>query len=140
MSRRPFDSGEPKTDVAIVSAWRRAMARRGRMVRIQRLNGAAPRAATFSADVLAIVMGDEDDVRASARTGFDASKPGAITENLRTVSVLEDDLIAKRFPLPLRKGDRVVLIGKPDKLTVENVDDEKGRIGGVIELKASGTS
>lgn len=56
----------------------------------------------------------------------------------RTLLVLAEDLEKAGFPLPVKKGDKIILRAKT--LTISAVDDDKRRVGGVLvayELTAS---
>ena len=134
------DQASGVVDPGAAAGYERAIARRGRSVTIQRVNGVAPRTAMVSATVTALVQDDSDDVRETSRTGYGSSEPGSISQGQRMIIVLARDLVAQRFPLPLQKNDKVILSGSTEKLNVNDVDDEKRRFGGAIEIKASGVS
>lgn len=127
------------SDPSIVAAYRRAFARQGVAVPIslRRITGFAPNTATVSADIVAIVRDYVPDTTVVAETGFAASKQGAITQGDRVIIVMADDLAQKRFPLPVRKNDRIML-PSGDVLNVIAVDAAKRAAAGAIELKAAG--
>jgi hypothetical protein len=136
-------------DPSIVAAYRRAFARQGVAVPVTltRITGFAPNTATVSADIVAIVRDYMPDTTAVAETGFAAGKQGAITQGDRMIIVMIDDLAQKRFPLPVRKNDRLTLrsdaghLGASgDVLNVVAVDALKRAAGGAIELKAAGVA
>lgn len=120
------------------AAYRRALAKRGETVILQRISGQAPNVFTFSAEVTALVENVMDDRSAVARTGYEMSEPGAITQSGRFFIVMADDLAKKRFPLPLQKNDRIVIKATSERLNIERVDAGKRRVAGAIELFASG--
>jgi hypothetical protein len=141
------------SDPAAVAAYRRALARRGRWVIIRRVSGQAPAATTTDAVVLAIV----DDYVTEASV-MPVKREGSITQGGRKVIVLADDLSAQRFPLPIVKNDKMILLDdqqsfqgqKPrvvpggktvweaDALNLENPDPSKRAVAGAIELLAVG--
>ncbi len=125
-------------DPSILAGYRRAFARRGQPVLVRRVSGDAPNVATFDAAVTAIVMSytPQPDVM--------AVKPeGGITQGDRLVIVLADDLANERFPLPVAKNDKIVLLDpvsgvQGEVLNVTDPDPYKRALGGAIELKAEG--
>lgn len=126
------------SDPAVLAGYRRALARAGRLVTIERWIGQPPnRVLSAGAEVKAIVRDYTPDGQVVGQSGYGAGRPGAITEGDRFVLMLEDDLKAKRFPLPLQKHDKVRLA--PDiLLDVVLVDPYKRAVAGAIELKAAG--
>ena len=64
---------------------------------------------TDGATVFATVRNYQPDTTAEAATGYSASRVGAISEGDRLLIVMARNLAAADFPLPLQKGDRVVL-------------------------------
>lgn len=125
------------SDPSILAGYRRALLRRGQPVLVRRVSGDAPNVATFDAAVTAIVMSytPQPDVM--------AIKPeGGITQGDRMVIVIADDLATVRFPLPVIKNDKIVLLdasGNPvEVLNVTDPDPYKRALGGAIELKAEG--
>lgn len=126
-------------DPAIVAAYSRAFARSSVQVAIKRITGFAPNpTASETAIVRAIVRDYQPDTMQVAQMGLAATKIGAITEGDRLVIVLACDLAAQRFPLPLKKNDRVLLIATGDELNVVSIDANKRAAAGAIELKAAG--
>ena len=115
------------------------MERNGKPVVVQRVNGQAPRAGLVSATVPAIVTGYAIDTEVVSRTGYSDRETGSISQGDRSVLVMERDLRAARFPLPLRKNDRIILdAGAGDMLNVVDVDAETRHVAGAIEMKAAG--
>lgn len=119
------------------SAYRRAVEKAGVRVRVQRVSGTAPNVATFSAEVLAIVRDATDDSASAQRTGYSGSAVGGIAQDKRNIIVLAEDLIEKRFPLPLKKNDVIFVFSSSAQLTVLEVDAEKRSMAGAIELVAT---
>jgi hypothetical protein len=133
-------------DPSAVEGYRRAIAARGRVVIIRRISGQAPNVGSpISVKISAIVM----DYTAEAPTG--ETKPeGAITLGARNVIVIAADLVKARFPLPLKKNDKVVVntdeaqLGNgakagDEELNIIAVDPYRREIGGAIDLVAIGT-
>jgi hypothetical protein len=123
-------------DANALAGYRRAIARRGQPVIVRRVNGDAPNTATFDARVPAIVM---DYVAKQPVAGV---KPeGDITLGARNVILLEDDLRQKRFPLPVTKNDKVIVLGiegEDEELNIMELDPNKRRIAGAIDIVAEG--
>lgn len=131
------------TNPSAEAAYRRALAKRGRKVRIIRLLGTAPSITQFSADVIGLVQDYIDDSAAVSReSGYSGRGLGAITQGKRQVIVMSQDLKEKHFPLPLQKNDQVALLDEHsnllETLTVSQVDAEKRIMAGAIELMATG--
>jgi hypothetical protein len=119
-------------DPSMLGAYRRAMKRRGVAIVMRRVSGDAPNASTFDAPVIVILTAyqPEQDVM--------AVKPeGGISQGLRSVIVLQDDLQDQRFPLPVQKNDKVVL-DTGEVLNVTEVDPYKRALASAIELKVEG--
>ena len=127
-----------------LAGYRRAIAARGIPVIVRRIAGDAPNTATFDAKVRAIVM----DYQPKQPVG-DVKPEGAITLGARNVIVIEADLRAKHFPLPVTKNDKVVL--NPDRcwlgtgaangdqeLNIMALDPHKRGIAGAIDIVAEG--
>ena len=121
----------------------------GQPVTFQRLVGQPP-SVTLSpsggAAVSAVVRNYLPDTTAEAASGYSASELGAITEGDRLLIVMACDLAAAGFPLPLQKGDRVVLQAGDElppageTLTVTRVDAQKRSFAGAIEVEAIGVA
>lgn len=65
---------------------------------------------------------------------------GGITQGDRKIFVLAEDVEAGGFPLPFKPGSDSVLV-RGNKLTIQSVDDNTHRIGGVLiayEIRATG--
>jgi hypothetical protein len=73
-----------------------------------------------------------------AQAGLGASTPGAVPQDDRLVIVMADDLAAAAFPLPVAKGDLIVLSLSAEQLMVTRVDPYKRAFAGAIELTAAG--
>jgi hypothetical protein len=119
------------TDPDAVEAYREAIAERGQRVIVRRVTGQAPNVGIFDADVGAIVM----DYIAKPPVSTE-SPEGAVTLGARNIIVLEADLKAKHFPLPLAKNDKVIVDG--EELNVMSADPNKKRIAGAIDIVAEG--
>jgi hypothetical protein len=129
------------TDISTVAAYREAMAVNGVAVTIQRVSGYAPNVTTLaSVAVQAIVRNVTMDTTQTAQTGLSASSPGAIPQDDRLLIVLADDLAAANFPLPLAKGDLIVLALSAEQLQVTRVDPYKRALAGAIEITAAGVT
>lgn len=126
-------------DPAIVAAYRAAMKVNPIPVTVIRINGVTPNAAQVEAQVNAIIGSYAPDTIVVQQGGYASSKPGAITQGDRMVILLADDLIAQRFPMPLKKHDRI-LLPSGDVLDIVAVDALKRAIAGAIELKAAGVA
>lgn len=120
------------TDPNALASYRRAVARRGRTVTFRRIEGQAPNAAIFDATVSAIV---EDYVPQGEV--LPVKREGGVTQGARRITVIDADLTAKRFPLPLRKNDRAIVDG--NSLNIAWVDPEKRAVAGASEMIAVGT-
>lgn len=124
-------------DQAAVRDYRTALGRVGRSVTLQRVSGQAPRTVTFSATVQAVVGSYADYGQAPQKTGYGESSPGGISQGARQVILLAEDLRSARFPLPVRKNDRLILNGG-DKMNIVHVDAEKRSVAGALELTVVG--
>jgi hypothetical protein len=119
------------------SAFRRARDQVGIAVTLQRISGQAPNAVAVSAQVTAIVRDYQSDSGQASRDDYGLSRPGAITQGDREVIIIEGDLAAAYYPLPVVKHDKV-LLPTGDVLDVTEVDANKMALAGVIWLKAAG--
>ena len=91
-------------------------------------NVAGPHRPWFDAEVRARVMGFAPD-----------ELVGGIVQGDRRLIVLAEDLIARQFPLPLRKGDKAIIRGR--ECNIEAPDDNTRRVQGVLiayELQVRG--
>lgn len=123
------------TDRNAQAAYRRMLDRIGQQVTFRRVIGQAPNATTFDATVSAVFRAYVPSVAIGA--GAHAAQ---ITEGLREFIVLEADLVAQGFPVPLAKNDRVIL-GFPDApelFNITEVDYGTRNIAGAIAGKAVG--
>src|SRR5690349_12289742 len=96
----------PATDLNALTSYRRAFARRARWIKLRRVTGQAGQGAGFFDAVVQAIV---DDYVSEPPVGT-TRREGAITQGGRRVIVLSDDLAAKRFPLPVRKNDKVILL------------------------------
>lgn len=120
-------------DSAMQAAYRRAVARTGEAVTVQRVSGTAPKTVTFSAIVVANVQAYAPETNEVSETGYGSSQVGAITQSQRKVIVVAQDLADARFPLPVKKNDRV-LLADGTKCNVTGVDAHKRQLAGAVEL------
>ena len=90
-------------------------------------------ATTASATVTALIKGYLPDTTAAAQAGYGASQPGAITLGERMFLVMAGDLANAGFPLPLKKGDKLISADTGEKLTLTRADPYKRSIAGAIE-------
>lgn len=127
------------TDLSAVAAYREAMAVNGVAITIQRVSGYAPSVTTVaSVPIAAIVRNITADTTAAAQAGLSASTPGAVQQADRLVIVLADDLTAVGFPVPVARGDQIVLPDASELLNVIRVDPYKRAIAGAVEIFAAG--
>lgn len=106
-----------------------------------RISGYAPNVTTVaSASITAIVRMMTPDSTAVAETGYSAHNAGSISQDDRLVIVMADDLTAADFPLPVMKGDRVVLSATSEEFEVTKVDPYKRALTGAIEVTIAGVS
>jgi hypothetical protein len=129
-----------QTNPSAVAFWRTAIRKRGVKVAVERISGYAPNTVTFTAGVKAIVEKVTPDSAAPSRDGRGASEPGAITQDDRSAIMLAEDLCSARFPLPLKKGDRVVLPETCEAFDVTGIDPYELAIAGAIKLTLTGVS
>ena len=122
----------------MVAGYDRALLKRGTQIIVKRITGFAPNpTSSVSAWVVAMVTDYQPDTTQPAQEGYAATKIGAITQGDRLVILMATDLEAARFPLPLRKNDRIVIVETGDELNIVDVDAYKRAIAGAIELKAA---
>lgn len=127
------------SDASTVAAYREAFAVAGQAVTFQRVAPGSG-AAVASATVTAVVRSVTPDGAAVSREGFSASKPGAITQSARRVLAMKDDLAGAGFPLPVQKGDRILVAETGEWLQVEDVDNSKRFFAGCVEMIARGVA
>ena len=129
------------SDLSAAAAYREAIAVAGVAITLQRVSGYAPNVTTVSAVSLnALVRNVSLDAAAAAQSGLSASTPGAVTQADRLVIVLADDLAAAGFPVPVARGDQIVLPDASELLNVIRVDPYKRAIAGAVEIFAAGIS
>lgn len=116
-------------DKGAESAYRRALARTGQSVIFRRVTGQAPNTAMVDVTVTAIF-------RHYAPSSEIGAKQGAISMGMREFIVLESDLVAQNFPVPLRKNDKIVL--GTEAFNITQVDPSTRAFAGAIEGKAEG--
>ena len=129
------------SDLSAAAAYREAIAVAGVAITLQRVSGYAPNVTTVSAVSLnALVRNVSLDAAAAAQSGLSASTPGAVTQADRLVIVLADDLAAAGFPVPVARGDQVVLPDASELLNVLRVDPYKRAIAGAVEIFVAGVN
>ena len=129
------------SDLSAVAAYREAFAVNGVGVTIQRVSGYAPNVTTVaSVAVTAIVRNVTADTTAAAQSGLSAATPGAVQQADRLVIVLADDLTAAGFPVPVARGDQVVLPDASEIVNVIRVDPYKRALAGAVEIFVAGVS
>ena len=106
----------------------------GAQVTFQRVTGLAPNATLQSATVTAWVHNYLPDGVAESSSGYSGSQIGSISLGDRQILVMSADLAAQSFPLPLRKGDNVLVADTGEKLKITRVDMTKRAIAGCVEL------
>jgi hypothetical protein len=127
------------SDLSTVAAYRRAFAKTGQTVTFQRLVPGS--GVTFIAINLKAIVGTVlPDRSAVSREGYSAGKPGAITQADRRVLAMKDDLANLGFPLPVQKGDRILVIETAEWLQVEDVDNGVRYYAGCVEIVAKGVA
>lgn len=113
----------------------------GVAVTFNRISGYAPNVTVIaSASINAIVRAVTADTTEVAATGYSASQVGSISQDDRLVIVMAADLTAAGFPLPVMKGDQVVLPATSETLEVTKVDPYKRALTGAIEVTVTGVS
>ncbi|QXX74241.1 hypothetical protein [Methylovirgula sp. HY1] len=127
-----------RIDPSAEAGHRRAFAKRGIRITVERISGMSPATVSFFAEVTALVQNYTPDGAAASRTGYGAGAPGGISQGDRTIIVMATDLAERRFPLPLAKNDRITLVTTGERLNVVKVDPDKRAMAGAIELTAAG--
>jgi hypothetical protein len=127
-------------DPQIIADYRAAIAENGVSVTFRRQTGFAPNITITSATVTAKVSTMGVETTAPAQDGMAAAKPGAMSQTDRLVLVLASDLTAQGFPLPVIKGDKVVLPGSDEAYTVLRADPYKRAVAGAIEVVIAGVA
>lgn len=129
------------SDAAALSTYRRAIARRGREVTFRRISGEAPNTSTFEATVRALVQ-----TYAAAPPLAAFAGEGEVSKGERRIIVLDEDLAAKHFPLPLAKNDKAFVDGiaredgraRPIELNIMSADAWTREIAGATVCQAAG--
>jgi len=128
-------------DLSTQAAYEEAFAVCGVAATVQRVSGFAPNVTVLAqASITAIVRNITADSTATASAGIGASQMGSIEQGDRTVIVMASDLSAAGFPLPVQRGDQVVLPDSSEVLNVLRVDPYKRALAGAIELTVVGVS
>ena len=127
-------------DQGLASSSARAIKRVGQQVSFERIIGFAPNVTTISATVIAAFRGKAPDTVEPRRAGYSSSEPGGLAETEREFLVVTEDLVKAGFPLPLQRGDKLILVGTGERLNVLRFDAGRRAIAGVIEITAAGVS
>lgn len=130
-------------DVSLQARTAAALYRRGESVNISRWTGAAGskvQSPSGGATVTAMVANYQADTTAAAAAGYSSSQPGSITEGERFVLAMAQDLTLGSFPLPVQKGDQIILSLTSEILIVTRADPHKRAIAGAIEIFAVGVA
>lgn len=125
-------------DAGFTSSSSRAIRRVGQSVTFERISGFAPNVTTISATVTAAIRGKAPDTVEPRRTGYSASEPGGLAETEREFLVMANDLVAAGFPLPLQRGDKLLIVETGERLNIVRFDTGRRAIAGVIEVTAAG--
>lgn len=133
------------TDPGIEAAYREAVERARVRVTVIRPNGFAPNVDPVLAENIPAAIRDATpDTTEPAQSGLPTTRPGAMTEADRIVILMTRDLERARFPLPLKKNDRIQIVsidGRPvtdgDVFNIVAADPYKRAAGGAIECKAA---
>ena len=104
----------------------RAIERVGTQIQIQRKWGQPPSAYTFTVSIPAIVQNAQPDGTAERQAGLASSQMGAISQNDRLVILMATALQSARVPLPVQKGDVVILPLTGDTFSVTKIDPYTG--------------
>jgi hypothetical protein len=128
----------PPIDNNVNAAYGRALLKTGQSVTVQRLTGTAPNVTIVSAVVIALVRDAAPDGQAASQAGYSGGQPGGITQTARQVILMSSDLAAANFPLPVQKGDKIILSSTGEKLNVTEVDTGKRGIAGATQLTGAG--
>lgn len=129
-----------RVDPSAEAFTRQGIHKRGVEVLFQRVSGFAPNTSTFSAKVVAMVSDVQPDTGEESSTGYGSTRPGSISQDDRSVIVMAADLVEKRFPLPLQKHDRMIVVESGDKYDVTRVNALKRAMSGAIELTVVGVA
>ena len=127
-------------DANIQASTSRAVQRVGQPVTFQRVVGYAPNAVTFSAAVVAVIHGVTPDTVAARGTGYGSAQIGGMSQDERQFLVMNADLAALGFPLPVQKGDKIIIGATGEKLNITRVDAAKRYIAGATEGFGTGVA
>ncbi len=120
---------------------RAAIRRLGVEITLQRVTGYAPNVVvSASACLKAIVRDALPDRTQETQAGLPASEPGTVTQDDRNVIAMASDLEDSGFPLPLAKGDLVILPTGPEQYQLTRVDGLKRAAVGAVEFVITGVS
>lgn len=127
-------------DHGLASSSARAIKRVGQQVTFERIVGFAPNTSTISATITAAIRGKAPDTIEPRRAGYSSAEPGGLAETEREFLVMADDLSKEGFPLPLQRGDKLILDQTGERLNILRFDAGRRAIAGVIEITAAGVA
>jgi hypothetical protein len=104
---------------------RAAIDRWGHTVTFKRVTGSIPNQTTTTKDCKAIVSGYRPE-----------ELVGGITVGSRKVIVSEAALADAGFPVPVKKGDYIIALGR--EMVIQTVDADRRYSQGVLEVSAAG--
>lgn len=110
----------------------------GVTVTVSRLTGFAPNVTTVSATLMAKVDRVAPNTAEPARDGMSARDAGSVTQDDRTVLLMNKALCASGFPVPIVKGDKVSLPQTAEVFDVTLVDPYTRAIAGGVTLTVTG--
>ncbi|MGD9880458.1 MAG: hypothetical protein AB7F22_10615 [Reyranella sp.] len=116
------------TPATVKASYRRAIDQAGEPLTVRRYTGAGASRPRVDVSVRGRVVDYRPD-----------ELVGTIQQGDRMIILLVEDLVAAQFPMPLRKGDKIVVRGR--ELNIEDPDDNTRRVAGVLiayELRARG--
>ena len=123
------------------AALQRALKKTGDVVTLQRVTGEAPNVVTIAtAAVWARVHDLMPDPKQTSRDGLASSSRGSIEQNDRKVTISALDLAALGYPLPVARGDQVILPDSTEVLNVNAVDAYSRRYVAGVVLTVVGVS
>ena len=128
-------------DPAATSFLQYALSISGLGVTLQRVSGYAPNVTVqASASVKARILDLKADTTETAQTGLSASAMGVIEQADRTVIISAADLAASSYPLPVQRGDQIILPDNIEILNVLRVDAYSHRFSSGLVLTVVGVA
>ena len=128
-------------DPAATSFLQYALSITGLGVTLQRVTGYAPNVTVqASASVKARILNLKADTTETSQAGLRAAAMGAIEQADRTVIVSAADLTAANYPLPVERGDQIILPDNNEILNVLLVDAYSHRFSSGLVLTVVGVT